>query len=227
MARTGRKDEIRRRIRLKILLSDIAPGTVIDEEALADEFGVSRTPIREICAHLVAEGSAEYHRGRGACSPPVTAEGVEAVFEAAATAYPALFSLVVARVDAFDLTRLRSLVQALVALTDSGPIELKAGRYLDFMEACADTAQNEILARGTRQLIREECRIAIAVPQLQAAPDHPGHPLNVLIGFCGPLLAALERRDLDGVLTVLDDRLRRSKTHHDRLLQDVPRADEI
>lgn len=235
VVRTGRKEEIRRRIRLKIMLSEIAPGAPLDEEALAEEFGVSRTPIREICAHLVAEGSAEYFRGRGACVPPVTAEGMQAVFEAAATAYPALFTLAVQRADAFDLARLRGAVQAMAATPATSPArdtaaapgaaqpvstQMLAGRYLDFMEVCADAAQNEILARGTRQLMREECRIAIALPTLQGLSGAGVAPIETLIRYCGPLVAAIDRRDLDAVLTVLDDRLRASQRHHDLLMRE-------
>ncbi|MEO1467483.1 MAG: GntR family transcriptional regulator [Pseudomonadota bacterium] len=217
--RVSRKEDIRSRIRLKILTGAIAPGSPIDEEALAEEFGVSRTPIREICAHLVAEGSADHQRGRGACAPSVTPDGIDAFFEAAGTAYPALFSLIVSRIDAFDLAHLRGLVQAAIAVTEHGPLEMRAARYLDVMEGAAQMARNSFLARGNSQLMREECRIAVSVSRLRGG-EHPlPDPLDLLVSSCSQVVAMLERRDLDGLLNVLESRLRRSRSLHDRLIR--------
>lgn len=43
-------------IRRRICLLDYAPGTRLSEERLAAEFGVSRTPLRRVCARLEGEG---------------------------------------------------------------------------------------------------------------------------------------------------------------------------
>ncbi|MEM6487245.1 MAG: GntR family transcriptional regulator [Pseudomonadota bacterium] len=203
----GRKDEIRRRIRLKILLSEIPPGAVLDEEALAAEFGVSRTPIREICAHLVAEGTASYLRGRGACVPSVTSDAIDGIFEAVGSTYPAVFGLACERIDALELVQLRGLYNGLVALTPLGPRELRAGRYLDFMALCADASRNPYLARSVHQLVREECRHAIAMARLAEIDDVAATPLERLVAACGPILGALERRDAVALTSALDARL--------------------
>lgn len=52
----GRHDSIYRVIRERISLLDYAPGQKLSEEALADEFGVSRTPLRRVLARLESEG---------------------------------------------------------------------------------------------------------------------------------------------------------------------------
>lgn len=46
------RDRVARELRNQILLGERAPGERIDLDALADEFGVSRTPIREACLEL-------------------------------------------------------------------------------------------------------------------------------------------------------------------------------
>jgi DNA-binding GntR family transcriptional regulator len=49
-------DEIVRRIQQEILQGRMAPGTKLDELALAEQFGVSRTPVREALHRLSASG---------------------------------------------------------------------------------------------------------------------------------------------------------------------------
>src|SRR3954469_13203764 len=51
-------EQVYRRVREAILEGDIAPGTVMSQVALADELGVSRTPLREALRMLQSEGLA-------------------------------------------------------------------------------------------------------------------------------------------------------------------------
>jgi DNA-binding GntR family transcriptional regulator len=59
-------DEIFRQLRERICLLDIPPGTRLTEEGLAAEFGVSRTPIRQVLDRLEFERLVEHERGSGA-----------------------------------------------------------------------------------------------------------------------------------------------------------------
>src|SRR5690606_11343009 len=43
-------------LRNRILSGDLSPGDRIDLDAVADEFGTSRTPVREACLALAQEG---------------------------------------------------------------------------------------------------------------------------------------------------------------------------
>lgn len=52
----GRFDRIYQTLRTRICLLDYAPGERLREEDLAEEFGVSRTPIRRVLVKLEAEG---------------------------------------------------------------------------------------------------------------------------------------------------------------------------
>ena len=52
----SRFDRIHDEIRMRICLLDYAPGERLSEEALAGEFGISRTPLRRVLARLESEG---------------------------------------------------------------------------------------------------------------------------------------------------------------------------
>ena len=49
---------------------ELAPGAVVDELALCDEFGLSRPPVRELLRQIAAEGyiELEANRARAAMS---------------------------------------------------------------------------------------------------------------------------------------------------------------
>ena len=48
----NRKLDCLSEIRTRILTMGIAPGAALDESALSEEFGVSRTPLREVLQRL-------------------------------------------------------------------------------------------------------------------------------------------------------------------------------
>lgn len=64
MAKTpSQANEIARRLEERILRGEWAPGMRLDERSLAEQFGVSRTPVREAIQWLSAQGMLS-HRGR-------------------------------------------------------------------------------------------------------------------------------------------------------------------
>ncbi|MFL5994351.1 MAG: GntR family transcriptional regulator [Streptomyces sp.] len=59
-------DDIAARIRTRIMNGELAIGKPLRQAALADEFGVSRTPVREALRQLQHGGLIEMHPNRGA-----------------------------------------------------------------------------------------------------------------------------------------------------------------
>lgn len=63
--RPTRADEVYRRLRAEILDLNLSPGDQLDEDQLAQAFGVSRTPVREALRRLAADNlvTSRPHRG--------------------------------------------------------------------------------------------------------------------------------------------------------------------
>lgn len=66
LSRKPSRQEIHAALREQIILLDLPPGTRLREEQLAEQFGVSRTPIRQVLDRLEFEGLVEQGDGRGA-----------------------------------------------------------------------------------------------------------------------------------------------------------------
>lgn len=74
-------DQVATRIRDMIVEGVLVPGSRIDESALIDRLGVSRTPFREALRTLAAEGLVEIRPTRGSIVRKLSREDVHAMLE--------------------------------------------------------------------------------------------------------------------------------------------------
>jgi DNA-binding GntR family transcriptional regulator len=73
-------EEVADQLRVRIFAHELAPGTWIDEQTLAKEFGTSRTPLREAIKVLAAEGLITMKLRRGAYVTEVNRGDLEQIF---------------------------------------------------------------------------------------------------------------------------------------------------
>ena len=72
--------QVARVLRQRIVRGDLAPGTRITEEALAEEFDVSRGPIRDALTQLSFENLVEVQRPRGVYITGLTQDDVDQLY---------------------------------------------------------------------------------------------------------------------------------------------------
>jgi len=77
----NRFDRIYKAIRERICVLEYAPGTLLNEGMLADEFGVSRTPIRNVLQRLNYEGLLETRNGVGTIVSEVDIKTFKDIYE--------------------------------------------------------------------------------------------------------------------------------------------------
>lgn len=78
---TRQSERLGELIEERIVTGVYPPGTRLDEQELADTFGVSRTPVREALIQLASVGLIEIKPRRGATVPEVGADRVCEMFE--------------------------------------------------------------------------------------------------------------------------------------------------
>ena len=80
-----RAETLRDQLEQDIVTGHFKPGERLDEQSLADRFGVSRTPIREALMQLASIGMVELHARRGAFVVSLSLKEVVERFETMAS----------------------------------------------------------------------------------------------------------------------------------------------
>ena len=73
-------EEVAERLRAQIFAHELAPGSWLDEQNLALQFGISRTPMREAIKVLASEGLVTMKMRRGAYVTEVDRRDLEQIF---------------------------------------------------------------------------------------------------------------------------------------------------
>lgn len=73
-------EQVAERLRARIFAHELAPGAWVDEQALADEFGISRTPMREALKVLAAEGLVTLKPRRGCYVMEMSERDLDEIF---------------------------------------------------------------------------------------------------------------------------------------------------
>jgi DNA-binding GntR family transcriptional regulator len=112
--------EVVERLRDMIVEGDIPSGQRIAETALCEEFGISRTPLREALKVLASEGLVELRPNRGARVLDLTAHDVEELFEMISGLERLAGELAAERMSAKDLRRLRDYHERMIHFHEKG-----------------------------------------------------------------------------------------------------------
>src|SRR5689334_6516271 len=110
IVRTTTVELVTTAIRQRILSGDLAPGEVLRQEALADELGVSRVPIREAITRLTGEGLLTKVPHKGAYVAELSIEEVQETFEIRRRLEPWLFSQAIPHITAAEIAKAEKLV---------------------------------------------------------------------------------------------------------------------
>lgn len=100
-------DDVHEALLERIVAGELAPGTRLRQEALADELGVSRTPLREALVRLASEGLVEFMPNRGATVARRDFGDMQQAWRARLVIEPGAARLAAERRDAESIERLR------------------------------------------------------------------------------------------------------------------------
>lgn len=112
--------QIREQIEQDILLGELALGSRLDEQQLADRFRVSRTPVREALQLLIASGLVVHHPNRGAFVHTPSLEDLLEMFEVMAELEAMCGRLATRRASQEDIQQLQALGRDCEAALSSG-----------------------------------------------------------------------------------------------------------
>ncbi|HET8979794.1 MAG TPA: GntR family transcriptional regulator [Solirubrobacteraceae bacterium] len=142
-------DQVYAAIRDRITGGTLARGARIHQEDLAEELGVSRTPVREALRRLAAEGLVEMRTNRGARVADVGQDDMHAAYEARLVIEPGAARLAAQVRPAEPVARMRAALAAQRRAIPSVRRSFEANRqfHLALVEASGNTFLIQIVGR--------------------------------------------------------------------------------
>ncbi|GAB2181262.1 GntR family transcriptional regulator [Denitratisoma sp. agr-D3] len=201
LARTALYEEVAELLRTRIFTHELAPGSWIDEQAIAEELGISRTPMREALKVLASEGLVILKPRRGCYVAQLSEQDLDEVFPIMALLESRCAFEAARKATDEDIARLEALHQALEDYAAQGDADRFFAANDAFHGALQDIAGNgwlKHLIDDTRKVIKLTRRHSL---QLEGRVEQ----------------SLLEHREIMAALRAKDAELT-SRRMHDHLL---------
>ena len=146
----------------RILTQDLPPGSYLDEVQLAEAYGLSRPPLREITRQLAGEGYLVLHPNRGAQVAPMTHRTLRNFFVAAPMIYAAVSRLAAQNARPPQIDALRAVQARFRGAIAAGDTTGRALLNDRFHALIGEMADNEYLLPSLRRLLIDHTRISMS-----------------------------------------------------------------
>ncbi|SFE32374.1 GntR family transcriptional regulator [Roseivivax sediminis] len=170
MARSE-KARIEEDLKARILTGDLRPGATLEEARLCGDYGLSRTPLREIFQRLGGAGFLVLGAGRAPNVAQLDLVGYRSLLRSAPLLIAALARQAAEEHSTADLAALREVQAAFGAAVSGEDAETAALADHRFHEAVAAMAGNPFLAPGHTRMMIEVTRLTAGFYAPQAKKD--------------------------------------------------------
>jgi DNA-binding GntR family transcriptional regulator len=154
-----RKALLSEALRRRILSMELAPGAVVDELALCDEFGLSRPPVRELLRQIAAEGYIELEANRAPRVAAMSHESLRAFFLAAPLVYIATTQLAATRATEAEIATLREIQARFRQAIEEQHVENRVIYNDEFHLEIGKMAHNDYLMPSLRRVLIDHARL--------------------------------------------------------------------
>jgi len=123
IAPTALYQEVAERLRQRIFAHELTPGDWIDEQKLAEQYGISRTPLREALKVLASEGLVELKPRRGCYVTEISRQDLDDIFPLMAMLEGRCAGDATRKAQAADIAALNDIHEHLESAARDGRIE--------------------------------------------------------------------------------------------------------
>ncbi|BER92943.1 GntR family transcriptional regulator [Atrimonas thermophila] len=188
----------------KIINGEIKPGTRLIERDLAEEFGVSRTPIREALNRLAKDDLIEVMPHRGAYVKGLKAEDIIEIYDIRASLERLALRLAIPSIPPSEIKRLKHMVESDTLNTKENEIQHLVTIDREFHRLIASCCNNKRLVA-----LLENLANVVNVFRMMDAPieDRAKKALQEHLA----ILDAIEKRDVELACKLITEHIEASK----------------
>jgi len=187
------KDDCLADLRRRILSTDLQPGHDLDEVGLAQHYGMSRTPLREVLQRLQGEGYVAMSQNRGAKVAAMDIAVLRTFFQTAPMVYANIARLACENRTETQLDTLKDAQRAFSHATTSGKPDEAALANHQFHATIGHMAHNAYLVASLDRLLIDHTRLS----QTFYRPASPAESMLALkaVEQHDAMIAAIEGRE--------------------------------
>lgn len=184
----------------RIVKGGYAAGAQLDERLLAQDLGVSRTPLRSAIAQLVREGLIEYVPYRGNYVRRWTKKEVDDLFRVRIALESLAVKLAIPKLSNEDIERIRVILDEVDAALSAGDME----RFSD-----ADSRFHAFIHRkaDNKTLIEALARISLQIQMIRTVANRDSDVVARTLEERPRILAALAARDEEAGVRLLEEHI--------------------
>lgn len=160
-SKTTPKARLQHSLRRDILTLVLAPGQDLDEMALCAQYGVSRTPLREVLRELAGEGYLQLREHRGAQVSALDHTTLRSFFAAAPMIYGAVLELAAQHASAAQILDLEQAQQRFEEALANGAADERTLTNQRFHEITGEMTGNSYLRPSFGRLLIDHARIGM------------------------------------------------------------------
>lgn len=142
---TALYQEVAERLRQRIFSHELTPGTWIDEQKLAEQYGISRTPLREALKVLASEGMVDLKPRRGCYVTEISRQDLDDLFPLIALLEGRCAADAVKRAKPAEIRELKTIHERLEAAARDGRMDAFFEANQEFHRRIQELANNRWL----------------------------------------------------------------------------------
>lgn len=163
--RRSQAERVRAALRTEILRAELKPGAIVLESQLAEEHGVSKTPVREALQMLAVEGFVTVLPRKGYVVSGLNYRDVREVMDLRLMLEPPLFAMAARKVTEDVVKELQSIMANQFA--PDATLDQRLDSAMDFHLACVRTSQNTWAVTIVKRLSEEIRRLHYLLPGVE------------------------------------------------------------
>ena len=202
-AAKSRKTQCYDDLRNAVLTLRLVPGSDLDEAQLCAQYGLSRTPLREVLQSLAGEGYAELRANRGARVSDLSYTTLRAFFLVAPMIYGAVLRLAALNATTAQIDALKTAQARFRVALNTGSGAERALANNGFHEVTGEMAHNAYLLPSFKRLLIDHARISMTFYRPGGA--EPAQRQDLAAHHHDAIIAAILSRDDSAAARLAED----------------------
>ncbi len=160
MVKVNKKEEAYSDLKRRVLTLDLAPGSTLDEIVIAQAYGLSRTPLRDVYQRLAGEGYIDLETNKGASVSSMDLATMRNFFQSAPMIYAAIARLATEQASAEQLASLKKIQMRFKRSVDKNASSEMSVHNHHFHEQLGEMAGSTYLQPSLCRLLIDHTRMS-------------------------------------------------------------------